>query len=69
VLAVGDVVCVFENGRIVREIDLRSGQSKDVVRRELAPGAPDSTEPGRIRLRRMLLSAVRMDGSRDNVPR
>jgi len=68
VLAVGDVVCVFENGRIVREIDLRSGQSRDVVRRELAPGAPDSNEPGRVRLRRMLLSAVHTDGSRDNVP-
>jgi len=69
VLAVGDVVCVFENGRIVREIDLRNGQSRDVVRRELAPGAPDSREPGRVRLRRMLLSAVRGDGGSDIVPR
>jgi len=61
VLALADVVCIFDNGRILREIDLRSGQSREAVRQELTPGAPARDEPRRSRLRRMLLAAVRAD--------
>jgi molybdate transport system ATP-binding protein len=66
VLALADVVCIFDNGRIVREIDLRNLQgwepgqpvSSEVLRQELTPGPPAGDEPRRSRLRRMLLAAV-----------
>jgi molybdate transport system ATP-binding protein len=69
VLALADVVCIFDNGRIVREIDLRTGQgcetgqsvSSEALRQELTPGAPAGDEPRRSRLRQMLLAAVRTE--------
>lgn len=59
VLALADLACIFEDGRIVREIDLRSEQSRETAQRELAPQAPVPLEPKRSRLRKMLLAAVR----------
>lgn len=58
VLALADVACVFDNGRIVHQIDLRNEQSRAVARRELAPLAPDHLEPRRSRLRKLLLAAI-----------
>jgi len=64
VVALADVVYIFDNGSIVREIDLRSGQSRERARQELAPEAPDPQAAHRSRLRAMLLGALRSDDRR-----
>jgi molybdate transport system ATP-binding protein len=61
VLALADVACVFDDGRIVRQIDLRNEQSRAIARHELSPLAPNEQDPRRSRLRRMLLDAIRPD--------
>jgi molybdate transport system ATP-binding protein len=58
VLALADVVFIFDNGSILREIDLRTGQSREAARRELLPGTPQPQDPRRSHLRSLLLDAL-----------
>lgn len=53
VLELADAAFVFDNGRVVREIDLRAGESRTLAVASLVPPAPEES-PLRNRLRRML---------------
>jgi molybdate transport system ATP-binding protein len=58
IVALADVVYVFDNGCIAREIDLRSGQSRALAARDLLPAAAEPVDSNRSRLRALLLDAL-----------
>jgi len=53
VLELAEVAFVFDGGQVVREIDLRAGESRDLAVRSLVPPEPDES-PVRARVRKLL---------------
>ncbi|RZS84936.1 sulfate/molybdate ABC transporter ATP-binding protein [Pigmentiphaga kullae] len=53
VLELADVAFLYQDGQVAREVNLRSGQSRDFIRRALGDDAPAET-PMRQRLRTLL---------------
>ena len=53
VLELADVAFLYQDGQVAREVDLRSGQSRDFIRRALGDDTPAET-PMRQRLRTLL---------------
>lgn len=57
VAALADLVCVIEAGQVVREVDLRTGHSRETVRDRLAAPPPVVADAARRRgLRRVVAS-------------
>jgi molybdate transport system ATP-binding protein len=54
VLELADTAFLFDAGRVVREVDLRAGTSRDRVLQDLGAPAPPAETPRRLALRRML---------------
>jgi len=57
VLALADVAFVVEHGQVVREVDLRSGEGRDIMRRSLEPELDAAPLTARERRVRALLQA------------
>ena len=55
VLALAEVCFVYEEGRIVRQVDLRDATQRDVAREAITGLQAQPTSPLRQRLQRMLL--------------
>lgn len=54
VLALADAAFVYDQGRVVREIDMRTGESRERMRHELTGEAQEQETPLRRRLRALL---------------
>ena len=58
VLALADVCFVYEEGRVVRQVDLRDATQREMAREAVTGIAPAPLSPLRQRLQRMLLGRV-----------
>jgi molybdate transport system ATP-binding protein len=58
VVALADLACVIEGGQVVREVDLRRGEARELAHQQLAPAPARPADPARQRGLHYLLGPV-----------